>query len=434
MPKNPRKRTADDDGSDTKDLMSNKTPKLPVETALDKKNTQALQSRIKKANDDRAARDAEWAALHPAGGPPPPAGSRGDGTFRLTHLRMGAGDCTIMCTPEGRVVLVDCGTNDSEQAPADFAAMAADVLESKEYLLNYPRIDVVILTHPDKDHYNQLAQLLPQTAIPRTVYHSDERKEYAKGGWLNRVEGYDDLCRRVELSADQAEREISEKKGKSRVTKKVKTAIGYTRLAGGTIPSSGTPEEEKLDGDGGGLVVLYEKGACKITILAGMVQYDYEDDKDDGTNRASLVTLVEVYDKSFLLLGDATRSTERYLVNQRAAKIKNVDYTTAGHHGSNRTSTGQFFVDAVDPVRQATVSAGKKGLDAHRLPSWQVIDRYQIRLNASGRGKYPKHTVSAWPDAGDVVEKQVEEGVFTTGCSTKGVQIIVPPATPRPGL
>src|SRR4051795_11468447 len=37
-------------------------------------------------------------------------GTRGDGVFYLTFLQMGQGDGAIMSTPQGKIVMIDCGT------------------------------------------------------------------------------------------------------------------------------------------------------------------------------------------------------------------------------------------------------------------------------------------------------------------------------------
>src|SRR5690242_651685 len=47
--------------------------------------------------------------------PPSPAGTRGDGQLHLAFIQMGLGDCTMITTPQGRVIMIDCGSDSSEQ-------------------------------------------------------------------------------------------------------------------------------------------------------------------------------------------------------------------------------------------------------------------------------------------------------------------------------
>ncbi|QEL13758.1 ComEC/Rec2 family competence protein [Limnoglobus roseus] len=73
--------------------------------------------------------------------------------FRVTFLAVGHGGCTVMETPDGRVLLYDVGTMAGPDAVRRIVA---------PYLWHrgISRVDEVFLSHADLDHFNGLGELL----------------------------------------------------------------------------------------------------------------------------------------------------------------------------------------------------------------------------------------------------------------------------------
>ena len=92
-------------------------------------------------------------------------------------------------------------------------------------------------------------------------------------------------------------------------------------------------------------------------------------------NLASTVLRVEFGDVSFLLVGDAERPEEQWLLDHTPPEFLRADVLKVGHHGS-KTSSGAEFLSAVNP-RLALVSVGRG--NSYGLPSPQVIREYQDR-------------------------------------------------------
>ncbi len=67
---------------------------------------------------------------------------------------MGQGDCTLIKAPNGHVFVVDCGSTGGLDSDT-FATLKSALREAA----NGDRVTVV-LTHPDRDHYNKLIDLL----------------------------------------------------------------------------------------------------------------------------------------------------------------------------------------------------------------------------------------------------------------------------------
>jgi beta-lactamase superfamily II metal-dependent hydrolase len=382
----------------------------PEYAGLSRKKTTAQEyARKKKATDDAsAAADklrAEYQAQRKAG--PAADGTRGDGTFHISFVQMGQGDCTIMCTPGGKVVLIDCGTNseDKKAVTDDFTARVRGDLEAAPYLRDDSNIDIVILSHPDKDHYNRLMKVLARGYTVGTVYHSGTLSHYGSGsGWSRARVLHEALIKQVILSEDGLK--------------------GANRLSGRPIdPAFGADRVERLDPTNGLIVVSEDK--CEITLLAAGVTEDYKADSDaqDGRNRGSIVTLVEVFGKKILLCADATRSTEAFILGNtdRAARLKKVDIVQAGHHGSNVTSSDQTWVDKLEPTTRVMISAGQIGVPNHHLPSAVVVRRWEKRFADGGRTKDDEsHLISAWDLTVSMADPQalsLDQPVYSTGSS-----------------
>jgi competence protein ComEC len=85
-------------------------------------------------------------------------------------------------------------------------------------------------------------------------------------------------------------------------------------------------------------------------------------------NLASVVTLVRIGDIRILLMGDAERPEEDWLLRHEAPLLR-ADVLKVGHHGS-KTSSSDAFLDAVQP-RLALVSVGNG--NTYHLPTPAII-------------------------------------------------------------
>jgi competence protein ComEC len=73
--------------------------------------------------------------------------------MRVTFLSVGHGGCTVIETPDGRVLLYDAGTMAGPDA-------VKRVIAPYLWQRGVRRIDELFLSHADLDHYNGVAQLL----------------------------------------------------------------------------------------------------------------------------------------------------------------------------------------------------------------------------------------------------------------------------------
>ena len=89
-------------------------------------------------------------------------------------------------------------------------------------------------------------------------------------------------------------------------------------------------------------------------------------------NEASTIARVRFGAVRFLLVGDAEKELEQWLVSNAGIDLR-ADILKVAHHGSS-TSTTERFLDAARP-RVALISVGKD--NSYRHPSPAVVDRLE---------------------------------------------------------
>jgi competence protein ComEC len=117
------------------------------------------------------------------------------------------------------------------------------------------------------------------------------------------------------------------------------------------------------------------------------------------TNDGSIVIRLVYGNTSFVLGGDSPSKVEDYLVTLDGSRLKS-DVLKAGHHGS-RTSTSGLWLDAVDPAL-VVVSAGKGNSYGH--PHTEVVDRIRAS-SAAMLSTFDEGTITLVSDGQTIREK-----------------------------
>lgn len=222
----------------------------------------------------------------------------------VSFLPIGQGDSIYIETPGGKDFLIDGGPDRSV------------LRELPKVMGPFDRvIDVVVATHPDKDHIAGLPGVFDRYRVNTYIESSVEADtSFAEG---------------LEAAA-QAE-------------------AGVVR-------------------------VIAERG-MRIHIEDGVyadILYPDRDVDDVDTNAGSVVLRLVYGETEFLFSGDAPTSIEEYLVALDGEGLQS-EVLKAGHHGS-RTSTAESWLHAVDPD-YVVVSAGKNNSYGH--PHEEVVERIQ---------------------------------------------------------
>lgn len=223
-----------------------------------------------------------------------------NGILTISFLDIGQGDSIFIESPTGMQVLVDGGPNNNLMK------------EISKVLPWYDRhIDMLVVTNPDKDHYEGFIALLKR-------FKTDVVLE---PGTTNKNSAYEVL-----------ENEIKNKK----------------------IPKILARRGQIIDlGGGAYLEVIFPDRD-----VSGL-----------SPNDGSIVMKLVYGDTSVLLQGDSTSNIEHYLLGLGGEKLAST-ILKAGHHGS-KTSSSEEYVKAVSP-EWVVISAGTNNTYNH--PNKEVLD------------------------------------------------------------
>ena len=239
--------------------------------------------------------------------------------MEVTAIDVGQGDSLLVVSPEGRTMLVDAG------GPVGGVKEAAEVQDSfdvgEEVVSPYlwsrrmRRLDVLALSHAHSDHMGGMPAVM-QDFRPRELWVGIDPDSEAYRALLKQAGELGVVVRHFHAGEDVA------------------------------------------------------WGGTKVSVLAPEGSYSNE-----GTpvNDDSLVMRMQYGKASVLLEGDAEAPSERAMVAD--GRMQQVTLLKVGHHGSNSSTTPEFFAEA--SPEDAVISVGKGNTFGH--PKVEVIDRIAAR-------------------------------------------------------
>ncbi|MEY2986391.1 MAG: hypothetical protein RJB24_620 [Candidatus Parcubacteria bacterium] len=227
---------------------------------------------------------------------------------KITFLNVGQGDSILITSKRGHRIIVDCGPD----------SKIIDQLESK---LGFwaRRIDMVIITHGDKDHYGGCRDVIEKYKVGKVMIN---------GAFDSKNQDYKSLLEFIQKQEIQ-----------------ILPSIQDTFITLGD--------------------------SIELHLLNPQYNLWEKDIRDD--NPESIVMLLKSAKNSILLTGDADESTEAKILSQYSQL--DVDILKAGHHGS-KTSTSDKLLDAITP-QQVIISAGSNNSYNHPHPD--IINKIKKR-------------------------------------------------------
>lgn len=254
-------------------------------------------------------------------------------SLSVSFMDVGQGDAILITGPTGMQVLIDGGPDKSvvRELPKRMGPLDR-------------HIDLMVETHPDKDHIAGLPEVL-------RLYDVDS---FMSPGLNADTNVYAQLV-------DSLSREPG--------------VVAYVARAGMRIHL----------GEGAYADVLYpNKDVSKL----------------QATNDASIALHVVYGDTSFLVTGDMPATIEEELVRTLPQSDLTSDVLKAGHHGS-KYSTSATFLEAVAP-RTVVISAGAKNTYGHPAP--EVLARVKD-AGATLYSTIESGTITFVSDGKEVVRK-----------------------------
>lgn len=224
--------------------------------------------------------------------------------LKVVFFDVGQGDAIFIEAPNGRQLLIDGG-------------VSSNVLlrELGRVMSFWDRsLDVVLATHPDRDHIGGLPDVLRRFAVD-SVIESGAKSDT----------DLDELL--LQLTGVEGAKHLIARRGQR--------------------------------------LWLDETAGVYVDILYP----DQDVSEFPDTNDASIVARLVYGETEFLFTGDAPKEVEEYLVWLDSTEVK-ADVLKVGHHGS-KTSTSDFFLGWVDP-EFAVISAGRDNSYGH--PHQEVLE------------------------------------------------------------
>ncbi|MET8136835.1 MULTISPECIES: MBL fold metallo-hydrolase [unclassified Streptomyces] len=349
-----------------------------------------------------------------------------DGDLRVDCLDVLQGDCTLITTPGGRRIMIDCGFYPrflTGTTTPSFTGLRRTALADavRGFLGEGKYLDILILTHPDLDHHNEIARCLPSDMRVGSVYYSGKYGDYqlaVREHLRAIINPRPDDPTRTKLPKQVFCRWTTTGRTTTEVVLKTDDTETVYGAADGTIDVRDTANC---------LIKILVEPKCTVSILAaGLARNSYlsvQDDNDikigdgdtDGSNCGSVVTLVEAHGKKLLFCGDATCSTELFLVDKHATRIADLDLLRVAHHGSGETSSTKSFIEMAK-AKTAVISSGRQYSYYHH-PRWAAVSRY---LN-----EFKSRMPSTPPVADGALPLE-----FWHGYATEEGDLAVPPPTP----
>ncbi|HPP36332.1 MAG TPA: DNA internalization-related competence protein ComEC/Rec2 [Clostridiales bacterium] len=237
--------------------------------------------------------------------------------LEVVFLDVGQGDSTFIRTSSGMTVLVDGGGSSNPDVDSGVGELTV-----VPFLLDsgVASLDAVIATHAHTDHTQGLMDVMEMLGVRNLI-----------------IPSLDDEACFAELL------ELAGNKG-----------IPVTRCSSGMVIN--------LDRNTS-LYVLNPEARCK--------------EDEDSLNNTSLVLRLCYKDISLLFMGDAEKEVEEKLANSAFAQLLDADVIKIGHHGS-ATSTGESFIEAVDPVA-AVISTGRNNFGHPSKKVLRLLEEKGIR-------------------------------------------------------
>jgi len=232
--------------------------------------------------------------------------------LEVNFFDVGQGDSIFIESPKGQQILIDGGPGSA-------------ILEklAKEMPFWDRTIDLVILTHPERDHLAGLLEVLKRYKVENILWTGIVRDTQEFKEWERAIEG------------------------------------------------------EKAN-------IKIAQSGQKITMLSGKlyieILYPFENltgQEIKNSNNTSIVSRLVFNDNSFLFTGDIQKSAEKELTEN--GKELNSDVLKISHHGGKTSSSNEFIEEVLPEI--AVISVGKGNSYGH--PYQEVLDilgSYGIRV------------------------------------------------------
>ena len=248
-------------------------------------------------------------------------------TFKYDVIDVGQGAASLLTMENGEHILIDAGTNKSEGA-----------LVSYLNKLKINTIDCFVLTHSDNDHTGGADAIYENFEVVKTYrpYILAEKDDYQDPLISHKTEdttvvSSTDWAKCVQLMYSETYTKNGEQQES---TVEIISDMCLPIISGGSSLRFFWPTAV-------GSYISEQVPGCNKTV-------GYQTEHCTSINNYSPIMLINYYNTSLVVTGDADESVEKKVVQNLEASdqidlISKVDIYVAGHHGSNSSSCSVFL-------------------------------------------------------------------------------------------
>jgi len=332
------------------------------------------------------------------------SGAAKTGSLVVMFMNIGSGDCIFIQTPKGKTIVIDCGQRATPTNRKRYAKEIKDMLASELFLNKQKQLFALILTHPDQDHYKEVVNIIGKSNISiRHLFFTMAKGDYAANKTFETLDKATVINR---IAINDLGISIENNFVGNKIDKYYERGISKLQILGNKAGMDGWNEDN-----------------CSIHLLAAGVPPTHNETE---ANAASIVTLIQAFNRKILLCGDSTLSTEEFVIDKHADLLADIDLAQMEHHGSGTEHAGVKYVGKINPIVAVASSGPHEG---DKNPRWSTIARYadpaETMANRTGLHRLTKtldaHEIKysvneEWTprNANEWKNKYPKYGIFTT--------------------
>ncbi len=310
--------------------------------------------------------------------------AREHSTLNINYINVLQGDCILINLPDGKNMIIDAGTILDYHNRSDYPEASDDNVVSsiRSYLVDSgnPKIDYMIMTHPDYDHFSFMEAILENFEVVEmyrpNVYFGIEDESSASAEDLAFAEEERERAEAIDAAYVTEEMYQEDRDTYNGFNVKTQSVASYgdTLMAmyaeaeqnGGdskvgftfeldTITNANDPNVDPSD-------------VYTFTFYAPIdSQHLYTD-----MNNYSAFIILEFNDITYCFTGDTEAELEEQIIDLYGDELPDVDIMDAGHHGS-RTSSSSALLDILKP--EVVICSCDNG-DAYDHPADETVQRF----------------------------------------------------------
>ena len=301
-------------------------------------------------------------AAEDAGTEAPPL-TRGEGELQVHFLDVGQGDSILILFPDGKDMLIDCGTTSGGSWEA-----------VDEYMDDYVtdgQLDYLMLTHTDKDHVGYLPDVLEKYDVdivfmpnvlsePSRTQSSERLQAEIDALDQNKVGMFtDDDTVSSDIYAEFFIAALSEPDCEIILTVDPDEDTNSIVITDDGVQDPGSPDED---------------ATYRLTFYCPTAEYYADSDLSSAEekNAISPIGILEYNGFRLVLTGDSNEINEPVFVRRVSGSL-DCDVLKVGHHGSETSST-DAFLDCVN-CEYAVISCNADG-NTFSHPRQNTLDRF----------------------------------------------------------